>query len=517
MQNLLSYLKKWWVITGLIIVALIVLFMSTRQAVAQYTYVTVSPTTVSEGVSVTGKVSSADAVDLAFVKSGKIAIVNKNVGQRVEPGEIIVALDNADIRAQLAQSQAQVAVQQAKLNELEKGTRPEQLIITRAKLESARTDFVQAELGLLSALQNAYSGTEDAIHNKADQFFINPRSGNPQLSFAQTITSATSIESGRVQVELKLNDMQNLLTQASTSSNLPALSNAIKHDIAEAKLFLDNTAFSVNALVSTTYLTQTTVSGWKADLAAARNEVNSAITTILTADKTYSNARSALAVAEGQLDLERAGSVTEDIEAQRAQVDSARATVASLNAQVSQTYIRSPLSGVVTKQDGKIGEIAPLGTPLVSVISDSKFQIEANIAEADIAKIQPGQKADVTLDAYGSGVMFKATVIQVNPAETVIDGVPTYKTTFQFDTPDDRIKSGMTANIDIQGQSHINVLAVPERAIVNREGGKFVRVKIGEKVQEVRVITGLRGEDGKVEIVNGLHDGDSIALSNITS
>src|SRR5581483_10901237 len=99
--------------------------------------------------------------------------------------------------------------------------------------------------------------------------------------------------------------------------------------------------------------------------------------------------------------------------------------------------------------------------------SDTKFQIDANIAEADIAKVALGQKATVTLDAYGPDVVFNATVIKIDPAETIVDGVPTYKTTFQFDTPDDRIKSGMTANIDIQGDSHTDVLAVPERAVID--------------------------------------------------
>jgi HlyD family secretion protein len=517
MRNFLSFFKKWWVITGLVIIALIVIFASTRKAKAQYTFITLQPGTVSEGVSVTGKVASADAVNLAFVKSGKIGSVKKNVGDRVESGDIVVSLDNANIRAQLSQAQAQVAVQVAKLNELQKGTRPEQLTITKAKVQSAESDFRQAELGLLSTLQTAYSSTEDAIHNKADEFFVNPRSSNPEVAFAQTITTATSIETGRVQVELKLSHIQNLLQNASTSLDLLSLSSLIKQDVAEAKLFLDNAAFAVNALSANSYLTQTTVSGWKADLASARTEVNSAITSILTAEKTYVSARTALIVAESELGLENAGTISEDIQAQQAEVASARATVESLNAQVAETYIRAPSPGIITKQDGKVGEIASPGTPLVSIISDSKFQIEANIAEADIAKISVGQKADVTLDAYGSGAVFKATVIQINPAETIIDGVPTYKTTFQFDMPDDRIKSGMTANIDVKGLSHANVLAVPERAIINRDGKKIVRVKMGEKIQEVPVSTGLRGEDGKVEITDGLHAGDSIALSTITS
>ena len=52
--------------------------------------------------------------------------------------------------------------------------------------------------------------------------------------------------------------------------------------------------------------------------------------------------------------------------------------------------------------------------------------------------------ADVTLDAYGSGVIFQARVDIIDPAETVLDGVPPYKVTLDFVSADPRIRSGMT-------------------------------------------------------------------------
>jgi len=147
-------------------------------------------------------------------------------------------------------------------------------------------------------------------------------------------------------------------------------------------------------------------------------------------------------------------------------------------------------------------------------MSNAQFQIEANIPEADIAKVKPGQTANVTLDAYGPDVLFHASVVSVDPAETIVDGVPTYKTTFQFEGTDARIKSGMTANIDIQGQMHENVLSVPQRAVVNHNGKKYVTIKTGKNTtKEVVVSLGLRGSDGAIEITDGLSVGDEVVVS----
>ena len=63
----------------------------------------------------------------------------------------------------------------------------------------------------------------------------------------------------------------------------------------------------------------------------------------------------------------------------------------------------------------------------------------------------------------------------VDPAETIIDGVATYKTTLQFTDEDVRIKSGMTANVDITGLEKKDVLAVPQRAVFARAGHRFVK------------------------------------------
>ena len=130
--------------------------------------------------------------------------------------------------------------------------------------------------------------------------------------------------------------------------------------------------------------------------------------------------------------------------------------------------------------------------------------------EADIAKVSVGNTSIVTLDAYGRDVVFEAKVVAIDPAETIVDGVATYKVTFQFIEDDERIKSGMTANIDITSDNRENVIAVPQRSIIRKNGDKFVRILDGNNVKEIKVETGLYGSDGNIEIIRGINEGDKV-------
>ena len=68
----------------------------------------------------------------------------------------------------------------------------------------------------------------------------------------------------------------------------------------------------------------------------------------------------------------------------------------------------------------------------------------------------------------------------------------------------------MTANIDVKSANRENVIAVPQRAIIRKNGDQFVRIADGEGFREVKVETGLRGSDGNIEIISGISEGDEV-------
>ena len=122
----------------------------------------------------------------------------------------------------------------------------------------------------------------------------------------------------------------------------------------------------------------------------------------------------------------------------------------------------------------------------------------------------------MTLDAF-QGKTFSGKVISINPGETLIEGVPTYKTTFAFDNLDPGTKTGMTANIDITTAVHDNVLFVPQRAVTtNADGSRTVDIYHDAKqpLTTQTVTVGIRDTNGNIEIVSGLAEGNVVARSS---
>ncbi len=510
-----------------------------RKTAPVYDFALVKRGDVVQGVSVAGKVKPVEEVELAFEKSGKVAGVYAKVGDAVESGQSLVILDSNDLFADLAQAeaahesskaqykqyQAALAAQEAKLAELKIGTRLEEIQVQEAKVESARISLSEARKNLMDKIQDAYTKSDDAVRNKVDQFFSNPRGASPNVNFVIGDSQLkVNIESGRVTVEKILVDWSVAIIDLTIASDLDFYADLADNNLDAIKSFLGKAAFAVNGLVANSTLSQTTIDTWRADVSTARTNVNTAVTNLSTAAEEFKSAETDLVIVENELVLEKAGSTVEQIASQEASVEQARANLSSqfsqikqaeakiqaVQAQIAKNTIKSPLGGVVTKQDAKVGEIVTAGKTVVAVISAADFEIEVNIPEADFAKVKIGDGAKLTLDAYGEDVVWTTRVVKIDPAETMIGGVPTYKVILQFEGENGRVKSGMTANVDIMTAKRENVIIVPQRAVITKNNERFVRVIEGETVLEKKVETGLRGSDGNIEIVNGLNEGEKI-------
>jgi len=464
-------------------------------------------------VSVTGRVKPAKSVELAFEKAGKVSRVYADVGARVGIGQTLVVLENAETAAQLAQAEAALEKDQARLAELQRGTRPEEIQVQEVKVANAETALEDAKKNLTDKLQDAYTKSDDAVMNRVDQFFSNPKSSSPQLSFLATDPQLeTDIEWQRLILQNLFKSWRSSLDQLTTSADLASYISEAEINLNQVKSFLDKVALAVNGLMANSNLSQSTINTWKADVSTGRTNINTAITNLSTAEEKFKTAGSSLALAEQELTLKKAGTIEEQIAAQEAQIKSASANADYYRAQLAKTIIHSPISGVITTQNAKAGEIVAANTTLVSLISEAKFEIEANIPEADIAKVKLGNTAKVTLDAYGNDASFDVKITAIDPAEIVVDGVATYKTTFQFTDKDERVKSGMTANIDISTEKREAVIVIPQRAVVTQNGDKIVRILNSETPKEVKVKTGLRGSDGNIEIIEGVNEGDKVII-----
>lgn len=228
-----------------------------------------------------------------------------------------------------------------------------------------------------------------------------------------------------------------------------------------------------------------------------------------TAESQISQAEGTLQTARDQLALKKAVPRQVDIALYEAQVDQSKAALALIQKQIADTIIKAPIGGIVTSVSTEIGEIAKTGVSVITMMGQSGLQIEADISEADIGKINLGDPANITLDAFSDEVG-QGVAVDIEPAETIIQGVVYYKVTIGFSQLVKKVKSGMTANVTIITDKRENVLAVPQRAIVEKNDKKYIRILAEKDYQEQEVETGLMGSEGEIEIISGLKEGDKV-------
>ena len=492
-------------VTALIVVGIGFWYVS-KPSQSQATFSPAQKKTLTEEVSASGLVTSSSAVDLAFERSGKIVRVNAQVGDTVFAGATLVALESSDLVAHLAGTQAALASQEAKLAELKKGSRPEDIAIAQTQVSNAQSALDDTRKSMADKIEDAYTKSDQALHNTVDKFFSNPTSFNPQISFL--------LSNSQLEIDLE-NDrpvMENVLVswRASIDDGSVTAPDA-KKNLEQLRNFLSKAASALADAISSSQASQTVIESWKVEVATARTNLNTTYAAITAGEDAARTAESALKTAQNQLALKQGGSTPEQIAAQQAVVDGAKASVSGAEAQLAKTVLRSPITGTVTSQNARVGAVASPNAPLVSMISNVAFQIEVFVSETEVAKIHPGNTASVTLDAYGRGVSFPATVSSVDPGATVTNGASSYRVVIQFKDKDQRIKTGMTANVQIVTAQKDDTLAIPWNSVIERGGKSVITVKNTDgSTSEREIQTGIRSHD-EIEIVSGLQDGELVA------
>ena len=497
--HLKRFIKNKYLLAGAVVVVILIIYLVTRNGTS--TTVESTPVVIGnviEKVSVTGKISPVDKADLSFNSAGSIAHIYVQVGDSVKAGQIIASLDNADAVASLASAQA-------KLDDMTRSLRPEEMQVEESKIDSASTTLANTKIDATNAARSGYVQASGAIFNYVDTFFTNPQSANPTLKIGtQSTTIQSNINFERVAITDYINrwksDLDNFGDATGSTDPSHLLANASGY-LSKMKKFIDDVSEQVNRLnPGNSGLTQTVIDAYVSTINTGSSVLNQAINTVISAKTALEQTQTAFDEANSAFVLKNSGSSSQAIRAQQATVD-------SLAAVVAKGRIYSPIDGIITRADPHEGEYTTPGISGFAVQSSGIYKIEAYVPEADIAKVAIDNHADVTLDAYGSDIIFGASVALIDPAETVLEGVPTYKVTLLFDDKDARIRSGMTANTEIMTHEHDEVMLVPTRAVMlNSDGTKSVRIlsKNGQTFATTTVQVGLKGSSGTTEIVSGL-------------
>jgi len=504
MKKIIFFLKKKFAIYAIIAIVIIligvILFFKNKKNGEEN--LIIQKADFINQVSVSGKVVPSENVELSFKNSGRVDRVYFSVdelaktGQIIKAGTLIAQIDSKDAIKNVRD--AEVSLASARLS-LEKINIENSSENTSADLKKTYDDGFTNVSNAFSDLPSIITGLEDLFsesklsNNSANLVGRTAKNYRDQAEIlyykAENAFSDDRTDFRTLDRNSATNDIENIINETYDTAKL--VNDAVK----SFTNFVDYLAEDSNNSSDYTDFQDTlseyasTMNEHVDNLLSSKNEIKDNKDVFSTSDLDIRNAE--LKVREKENALQDAKNELADY------------------------YIRAPFDGIITKIDAKVGEMASSNTPVVSMMSTGIYQIESFIPEVNISRIEVGQQAQITLDAYGDEVKFNAFVVSIDPAETIRDGVSTYKTTLLFSEKDDRVKSGMTANVSIITFSKPNSIFLPGGVIFEKNGKKFVQVKQDDKIVDREITTGEESSLGQTEIISGLSEGDIVILNPI--
>jgi HlyD family secretion protein len=176
------------------------------------------------------------------------------------------------------------------------------------------------------------------------------------------------------------------------------------------------------------------------------------------------------AVAKGDLEKARAAldRAVADRAAARAAVSQAEATLQLNMTDLAKTEIKSPINGIVLTRSVEPGQTvaASLQAPVLFTLAENLAQMElhVDVDEADVGRVQAGQDATFTVDAYADR-KYPAEITQIRFGAKTTSGVVTYETILKVDNSDLSLRPGMTATAEITITRAADILLVPNAAL----------------------------------------------------
>ena len=152
----------------------------------------------------------------------------------------------------------------------------------------------------------------------------------------------------------------------------------------------------------------------------------------------------------------------------KADVDAASAELKLNETNLAKTCICSPINGVVLNRNVDPGQVvaSSLQAPVLFTIAEDlrEMEVQVDVDEADVGKVQEGQFATFTVDAHPDR-KFEARIKELRFGSEVVQGVVTYKALLTADNAELLLRPGMTATAEITVQEEQNVLTVSNEAL----------------------------------------------------
>ncbi len=344
-------------------------------------------------IQVTGNMEAIQ-VDVSAKIAGRILSRRVREGDRVTEGQLLVRLDDAELRAEVERAEAALKSAEAQLRDLLAGARREE--IEEARATAARAQSQLNDLLAGSRREEIEQAREAVRSAEATRVWTERDFKRAEELFRKQLIAMQEVDRARQAYEVAV------AQERSARANLQIVEAGPRPDQIEA-------------------------------------------------------ARAQLKAARDHLDLLLAGPRPYQVEAARGQVAQARAALDLAQSRLREATIVSPINGVVLRKNLEVGEMANPGVSILTLVDPTDLWLRAYVPETDIGRIKVGMAARITIDAYKDRT-FSGKITEIaSEAEFTPKNVQTKKERINLvfrikiavDNPEGLLKPGMPADADI--------------------------------------------------------------------
>jgi HlyD family secretion protein len=197
---------------------------------------------------------------------------------------------------------------------------------------------------------------------------------------------------------------------------------------------------------------------------------------------------------------------------QPSEIAAAQARIDASQATLNQAWIEAPFEGYITYAQPQVGDQVAPNTPAFHLDDLSELLVDLAVSEIDINEIRNGQSVSLSFDAIQSKE-YRGAVVSVDQVGTSDQGVVDFNVTVRLNDPDEQVKPGMTAAVNVVVSQLDNVLLVPNRAVRFVEASPHVYVLRQGQVVPIKIELGASSESDSEVIGGELNAGDAIILN----
>jgi HlyD family secretion protein len=406
-------------------------------------------------ITANGTVKPVQSVNLSPKTAGRLAKLYVEQGDRVQQGQILAQMEDADLQARLSQAKANLSKAQASLTEARAGSRPEEIQQAKARVQQAEARLAETKAGNPTEVDQAKSQIEaaksrlDLAQKRANRFTSLAEQGAQTADKRdEALTEQRNAQAALSEAEQRLQKVQ--------SGNAPQID----------------------------------------QLEAALAEANADVQRLQNGKRASEIDQFVAAVKAAQAEVESVEVQLQDT-----------VIKAPFTGIVTQKYATE--GAFVTPSTSASGAASATSTSIIALAKG--LEILAKVPEVDIRQIQPGQTVEVVADAFPDQV-FKSRVQLVAPEAVIEQNVTSFQVRLELLSGQKELKSGMNVDLTFLGKKKSNALVVPTVAIVTQDGKTGVMIPDPNSQPKFQPVTIGPTIQTQTEILEGLKQGEKVFI-----